>query len=99
MSEEYKDFIRQFLPQLVAFLKAEGVADRAIFHVSDEPYAQDVQAYSEAIELVKPHLKGFRIIDAVFNLEVYRSGIIKDPVVVTSRYRDCPENGKRPNFV
>ena len=99
MCEEYKDFIRQFLPQLVAFLKAEGVADRAIFHVSDEPYAQDVPAYSEAIELVKPYLEGFRIIDAVFDLDVYSSGIIKDPVVVTSRYRDCAQTGKKPDFV
>jgi len=99
MCEEYQDFLRQFLPQITAFLRTEGIAERTLFHVSDEPCIQDRDAYKAALELVEPYLEGFRIVDAVFDVDMYGENIIKDPAVVTARYHLCLEKGRKPELV
>ncbi|MEE1043060.1 MAG: hypothetical protein UH854_03755 [Clostridia bacterium] len=38
-SPEYADFLNQFLPELIEFCKAEGIKDKCVFHISDEPTA------------------------------------------------------------
>lgn len=99
MCEEYQDFLRQFLPQITEFLRAEGIAERTLFHVSDEPCIQDRDAYKAALELVAPYLEGFRIIDAVFDVDMYAENIVKDPVALTARYHLCVEKGRKPDYV
>lgn len=99
LCEEYQDFLRQFLPRITAFLREEGVAERTLFHVSDEPCIQDRDAYKAALELVAPYLEGFRIMDAVFDVDMYAQNVIKDPVALTARYHLCAETGRKPEYV
>lgn len=79
-SSEYKEFLDAFLPELVQFLKTEQIEGYTYFHVSDEPQLADLESYQKAYNLMKPHLKGFKIIDALSNYEFYRSGAVEHPI-------------------
>lgn len=80
-SLEYKDFLDQFLPALKCFLKRLKIADVTYFHVSDEPWDACLESYQAAMELVKNHLRNFKIIDAASHAEFFTRGIVALPVV------------------
>lgn len=44
----YKEFLSQFVPALIAFLKDEGIKDNTFFHVSDEPSHNNLENYQKA---------------------------------------------------
>lgn len=79
-SKEYKEFIDAFLPKLTAFLKEKGLQNRTYFHISDEPTHEQMETYQAALELVKPHLDGFKIIDALSDVDFYKKGLTQIPV-------------------
>ncbi len=79
-SEEYFAFLDVFLPALTEFLKEKGVADKTVFHISDEPNVTHLDMYQKVKAHVTPYLEGFQIIDALSNLEFYNQGVIKHPV-------------------
>jgi len=83
-SKVYSDFLRQFIPALIAFLKEKDVFDKAFFHLSDEPSKQHPENYKASWELVKPMLQGRPIIDAISDVEFYKNGWIDIPVSATS---------------
>ena len=60
--KKYRNFLDQFLPQLVCHLKKHGIAKRCYFHVSDEPHFDHLEAFSQAAAIVHEHLKGFPFI-------------------------------------
>ncbi len=80
VSLEYRSFLDAFLPCLTGFLKQEKIEDNTYFHISDEPEGKDLSSYVEAANIVKPHLKGFKIIDALSDFAIYKTGIIKKPI-------------------
>ncbi|MBE6692775.1 MAG: DUF4091 domain-containing protein [Ruminococcaceae bacterium] len=82
-SDEYADFLKQFLPALIGFLKAEGIKDNCCFHLSDEPHADHVEAYQYAHDLVKPLLDGCLITDAISDYDFYEKGLMDRPVTAT----------------
>ena len=82
-SAKYKNFLSQFLPALITVLKAEKIDKNTYFHISDEPQRWDIENYKNASEMAKKYLKGFKIIDALSNIEFYKDGIIKIPVPAT----------------
>jgi len=77
---EYTQYLTQMLPQFTAKLQSLGIADKAIFHISDEPYAENLEAYTAAREIVLPYLKGYRIVDALANYDFYKKGIVSIPI-------------------
>ena len=79
-SEEYQGFLDSFLPQLVSFINKRGLKGNSIFHVSDEPGVQHMEAYGNAVALMRKHLSGFKIIDALSSVEFYKTGLVKNPV-------------------
>ena len=83
----YKAFLDSFLPELTAALREWGVADRVWFHVSDEPHRDHLESYRAARNLVEPHLRGFRMIDALSDFDFYAEGLVKTPVPAN----DCIE--------
>ncbi len=87
-SDEYKRFLSQFLPALTDFLKAEGVDKCTYFHVSDEPAFEHLENYKAALEIIEPYLKDFKIIDALSNIEFYKTGLVKNPIPSTSHIAD-----------
>ncbi len=83
----YKNFLSQFLPALTSHLKDLGLAEKCYFHISDEPSAKpeapDLENYRKAREFISPYLKDFKIMDALSNIEFYKTGLVDIPVCST----------------
>ena len=80
----YKNFLSQLLPALTNHLKELGIADNCYFHISDEPKLKedkpDFENYKAAKEFIKGYLEGFKIIDALSQIEFYDSGLVDIPI-------------------
>lgn len=83
-SELYYNFLSQFLPALTAHLKELGIDKNCYFHISDEPSAAHYENYLKAKNFVTKYLKGFKIMDALSNIEFYDNGLIEYPVCATN---------------
>ena len=86
-SPEYKNFLEQFLPALLAVLEKLDIKDNCYFHISDEPSVSkerpDYENYCKAKAIVKPLLKGCKIMDALSHVEFFDNGLIEYPVAAT----------------
>lgn len=80
----YRQFLEQFLPALLAFLKAEGVDRQCVFHISDEPSLSHLEAYRYACDIVKPYLSDAIHMDAISEPAFYDTGLIQTPVCATN---------------
>ncbi len=76
----YKDFLGQFLPELIEFLKAEGIASKTYFHVSDEPNIDMLESYRESAEFLMSYVGDFKRFDALSDIEIYNTGCVPCPV-------------------
>lgn len=81
LSEEYRDFLATFLPELVKFLKKEGVMENCYFHVSDEPEKRHEQQYRSVKEVVLPYVPEKQWIDALSDYDFYEKEIVSTPIV------------------
>jgi hypothetical protein len=79
-AKPYRDFLNQFLPALIRFIRKEKIQDRVYFHISDEPYLSTLKSYQSAVRLVENHLKDFKIIDALSDISFYKQGLVKNPI-------------------
>jgi hypothetical protein len=82
-SEEYTNFLRQYIPELILFLKEKGIDKMTYFHISDEPNLTQIKSYAKARDVVKESLKGYKIFDALSDYDFYQQGVISTPVVST----------------
>lgn len=78
--EDYKQFLAQFLPNLVGFIKENNLEERAYFHVSDEPNLGNLESYKQASEIIQSHLSEFPVIDALSDYKFYEQGLVKNPI-------------------
>ena len=78
--EEYTAFIRQFITELLDFLKARGDDKRCFFHISDEPQLDHLEQYMKSKNSVVDLLEDYVIMDALSNVDFYREGIIRNPI-------------------
>jgi len=93
LSEEYKEFLKAFLPELVSFLKAEGVYENTYFHVSDEPdFEKDFEIYKQERAMLDGMVPEEKIMDAISHYEFYEHGLVKRPVVITKSVEKFLEN-------
>lgn len=92
--ESYREFLTQFLPALIEFLKSEEIKEQTYFHLSDEPWAEHLENYRYAHDLVKPLIDGCIIMDAMSDIDFYQSGLVSCPVTAT----DCIEPFLRENI-
>jgi len=76
----YANYLRQMLPALTAKLSELEIADKTIFHVSDEPGKEHLEAYRAARNLVRPLLRGYKVVDALTNYDFYKQGIVDVPI-------------------
>lgn len=76
----YTEFLEAFLPEVTKKLKEWGIADSVFFHVSDEPNDQQVESFRAAKESLGDMLNGFKMIDALSSLEIYRHDLISTPI-------------------
>jgi len=77
---EYTRFIRQFITELLDFLKARGDDRRCFFHISDEPNGEQLEQYMKSKNSVVDLLDGYVIMDALSKVDFYREGVIKNPI-------------------
>src|SRR5690554_1638692 len=49
----YRNFLEQFLPELLKFIEAKGLEERVYFHVSDEPHMSDLESYRAASGIIR----------------------------------------------
>ena len=85
---EYKQFLAQFLPELIRFIKENGLENNCYFHISDEPLLADMLWYKSASEAVKPYLNGLPVIDAMTNYEFYKQGLVGIPIPAVDHIHD-----------
>ncbi|WP_127588240.1 DUF4091 domain-containing protein [Paenibacillus koleovorans] len=76
----YKDFLAQFLPQLVGFIKENGLEKRSYFHVSDEPTTPHLPTYESASSWLSQFLGEFPVMDALSEYDFYERGLVKMPI-------------------
>jgi hypothetical protein len=91
-STEYAHFLAQFLPELVRFIRANGLENRSYFHVSDEPYMEHLETYRQASEMLRSHLADFPIIDALSNYAFYENGLVKRPIPASNHMEEFIAN-------
>ncbi len=83
-SDEYRQFLDSFIPELTAKIDELGIRENTYFHVSDEPNEEQLDSYLAAKEVLRSVLKGFKIMDALSHYEFYEKGIVELPVPITS---------------
>lgn len=93
VSKEYKGFLDAVLPQLVDFLKAEGVFENCWFHISDEPRPVHAEQYEASQKLVLPYIPKEKLLDALSSYEFYERGIVATPIVSCNHMRNFTEHG------
>ena len=81
---EYPRFLSCFLPELIAFLREQGVLESCIFHISDEPNETQLEGYMKAKKIVSPYLEGCTIADALSSVAFYKSGAVNTPIPATN---------------
>ena len=80
-SPEYSRFLHLCIPALINVLREEGVEDRAVFHISDEPHMHTLDSYMAAKGVVDDLLKDYKIIEACSVPDIHLSGAVKYPIV------------------
>lgn len=78
--QKYVSFLRAFAPELDAFLRDEGVAERCRFHVSDEPSMCNIRTYAKRSALIHELFPNYAVFDALSDFDFYSRGILKMPV-------------------
>ncbi|MFB1050785.1 DUF4091 domain-containing protein [Paraliobacillus sp. JSM ZJ581] len=90
--EEYSQFLSQFLPQLVEFIKEQNLEDYVYFHISDEPTLEYIESYQKASAIVHKYLANFPIMDALSDYEFYERGYMKRPIPANDHIEPFIEN-------
>lgn len=94
--EAYHTFLNQFLPQLVDWIRENGLEKRSYFHISDEPTLDHLESYESARNIVKDLLEGFPIIDALSDYDFYEKGLVENPIPANNHIEPFLEHGVTP---
>ncbi|MCJ8012127.1 DUF4091 domain-containing protein [Paenibacillus sp. KQZ6P-2] len=94
--EAYRAFLNQFLPQLVDWIRENGLESRSYFHISDEPTLDHLGSYGSARNIVKDLLEGFPIIDALSDYDFYEKGLVENPIPANNHIDPFLEHGVTP---
>ena len=79
-SKEYDKFLRSFAAELIKVIDSEGIREKCLFHISDEPNIKQLETYKKRAKLIDEIFPGFRIIDALSDYEFYETGAVKQPI-------------------
>lgn len=82
-SPEYRNFLAQYLPALVACLERQGVRDRSYFHISDEPSLGALDKYRAMREMVREFAPDMQTLDSLSDFEFIEEGVVDLPVPKT----------------
>ncbi len=94
LSAEYTAFLRAFLSAFLTKMKSLAGADkRCIFHISDEPSLDHLEAYKAAKASIADLLEGYTIMDALSNFEFYKTGALTNPIPASNHITPFLEAG------
>ena len=80
-SPTYRRFLAQYLPALHRFLSAEGLLDRSLFHVSDEPHGDaHLENYRRARAVLADLAPWMKVMDALSDIRFGREKLTDMPV-------------------
>lgn len=79
-SQEYTEFLKQYIAALSDELLALGISENTYFHVSDEPNPDNLDRYEIARNIIKPLIKNSKTLDALSHCEFYEKGLVECPV-------------------
>ena len=78
----YRRFLSQLLPALHRFMTTEGLLERSVFHLSDEPHGEHRTQYGRVREMVRELAPWMRLMDAVSDVEFAREKLTDLPVAI-----------------
>ncbi len=90
---KYRNFLNQFLPELVKFIDKKGLRRKIYFHVSDEPSKEHLASFAQASAILKEHVKGFPIIDALSDIDFYDKGLVTRPIPASDHIEPFVQRG------
>ena len=81
MSDTYRRFLEQFLPQFKRFLEEENVLERSFFHCADEPDGEaQIADYRKARALLKELAPWMKVMDAMSDVHFATDRLSDMPV-------------------
>jgi len=83
-SDEYINFLKQYITAISKELEAEGIAENTYFHISDEPVVEDMEKYAATRNIIKPLVGNSKIFDALSHIEFYEKGLVECPVTIVN---------------
>ncbi len=83
-SDEYVNFLKQYIAAISKELIAEGISENTYFHISDEPTIENMDGYKRAHDIIKPLIGNAKCFDALSNIEFYEKGLVECPVTSIS---------------
>ena len=89
---EYEAFLKQYIPAIVSALRAEGIEENTYFHISDEPFLKDEEAYRTAKNMLRPLIGNCKTLDALSEYEFYEKGLVECPVTIISNIHEFLEH-------
>lgn len=92
LSDEYKEFLTQFIPELKAYMTENWDIKKVYFHISDEPNEAHIEHYGELYKFVKPLFGDVLEMDAMSDYMLYEKGYIEVPVVATHNIHEFFEH-------
>lgn len=90
---EYPRFLRAFIPDFLSHMRSRGLDRRCIFHISDEPNEKHLEQYARSRAVVADLLKGYMVIDALSDIEFWKSGHVQTPVPASNHIEPFLEAG------
>lgn len=95
----YRTLLEQLIPALRAFLDERWSDGKVIFHISDEPRAEQVETYAAAKDVVTDLLEGATLVDALSHYDLVQAGAVELPVIATDAVGPFLEAGQDPLWV
>ncbi|MBQ9087951.1 MAG: DUF4091 domain-containing protein [Lentisphaeria bacterium] len=84
-SPAYRNFLSAMLTALREHLEELNISHCTVFHCSDEPPANRIAQYRNAMDFIKSLLPGFQIIDALNNADIFDASGVDTPVPLISQ--------------
>ncbi len=99
LDPEYQRFLAALIPQFLTVMKELGEDGKCYFHVSDEPNKENLEHYMAVKNAIAPMLEGYKIMDALSDVDFYKSGAVKNPVPTTEHAMPFVEEGVKDLWV
>ena len=91
-SEEYIEFLKQYLAEIIKVLKEEDVFEKTYFHISDEPRLEEIESYKTGYDILKPLIEGAKTFDALSRYAFYEKGLVECPVTSVAHIEEFLEH-------